>query len=49
VIVIAGAKLAGKIFGNEVDVSRQDATPVQVVNAPSEPVPVTPSEEGTKP
>lgn len=25
VIVIAGAKLAGKIFGNEVDVSRQDA------------------------
>ena len=25
VIVVAGARLAGKLFGNEVDVSRQDA------------------------
>lgn len=40
VIVIAGARLAGKIFGNEVDVSRQDAVPVQVMNPPDNPVPV---------
>lgn len=40
VIVIAGAKLAGKILGNEVDVSRQDAVPVTVVNPTSDPVPV---------
>jgi hypothetical protein len=27
VIVVAGARLAGKLFGNEVDVSRQDTAP----------------------
>lgn len=43
IIVVAGARLAGKIFGGEVDVSRQDALPVQVVNQPENPVPVEPS------
>lgn len=43
VIVVAGARFAGKLFGNEVDVSRQEPaplpTPVQVVNQPEDPVP----------
>lgn len=41
VIVIAGARIAGKLpDGSEVDLSRQDAMPVEVVNKPDAPVPV---------
>jgi hypothetical protein len=45
VIVVAGARLAGKLFGNEVDVSRDDGSgplPVTVTNTPSAPVPTSP-------
>jgi hypothetical protein len=42
VIVIAGGRLAAKVFGQEVDIARGDMpTPVTVTNPPSAPVPTT--------
>lgn len=43
VVVVAGARASGKLPGGvEFDVSREP-TPVEVVNAPSDPVPVEPA------
>lgn len=47
VVVVAGARASGKLPGGvEFDVSREEPTPVEVVNAPSDPVPVE-STKGT--
>lgn len=44
VVVVAGARASGKLPGGvEFDVSRDDPTPVTVVNPDSDPVPVEPT------
>lgn len=45
VIVIAGAKFSGEGFGAKVDIERDEPTPVQVVNAAEDPVPVSTPDE----
>lgn len=46
VIVVAGARFSGEGFGAKVDIERGDApVPVQITNAPANPVPVVPSPE----
>lgn len=49
VVVIAGARLAGKMFGGEIDVGKESPTPVTVVNPPSAPVPTAEAPKPAEP
>lgn len=49
VVVIAQARLDLKVSETGAEANIAGATPVQVVNPPEAPVPVTPADEGAKP